>query len=477
VSRPARIVLNDAIVRLDGISPRMTVLDWLRGPMALRGTKEGCAEGDCGACTVLCERLDDRGGVMSVPFNACLAMIGQLAGQGIRTIEGLPAANGALHPVQRAMVESDATQCGFCTPGLVMSIAAYAAGGEGADGALVHDALAGNLCRCTGYRPIFEAAMASAGLPPEERAIGTGATAGLLSEIAGSDIADASFLVPASLAELLALRKAHPEAVLLAGGTDLGLLASRDRQPPAKLIHLARVAELNRLHENGGYIEIGAAVPYERALALVARHWPSFGQLLRRLGSRQIRNLGSFGGNLGTASPIGDTLPVLLAIEAEIVLAGIEGSRSLPVDRLITGYRQTALKPDEVIVAVRLPRPQPDEILMCAKVSKRRDQDISAVCAGFRLRLADNVVGNARLAFGGMAAIPARAAAAERLLIGLRFGLDPIEPAIAALGSDFTPLDDVRGTAAYRIAVAQGLLRRLWLQGGGSRMPLEVDEL
>ena len=341
-----RIVLNDQPVEIDGVSPMTTLLDWLREHRGLKGTKEGCAEGDCGACTVVLERSDGH----REPINACIALLGQIDGQAVRTVEGLRAPDGGPHPVQRAMAEADATQCGFCTPGFVMSAYAFAAGGETAELDTIHDALAGNLCRCTGYRPIVQAMASVSGLAIEPAA--------RLPERTGS-AAFGSFYAPRSLSELLGLRSAHPEALLLAGATDLGLLASRSRKPPSVLIHVAQVPELAEVRDDKDELSIGAAVSYVHAEPALVASYPALKRYLSRLGSRHIRTMGTIGGNLGTASPIGDMPPVLLALETRLRLTSRRGSRELPLEEFFLDYRKTALAPDEVIESLTMPRLRP----------------------------------------------------------------------------------------------------------------------
>jgi xanthine dehydrogenase small subunit len=455
-----RFRVNDEPVELSDISPMTTLLDWLREHRGLRGTKEGCAEGDCGACTVVLERADGR----HQPINACIALIGQIDGQSLRTVEGLRGPDGGPHTVQRAIAEADATQCGFCTPGFVMAAYAFASGGEAADPDTVHDALAGNLCRCTGYRPIVEAMKRVASLaaepavmaPPRDR----------------SATFDDSFFAPRTLDDLLRRREEHPEALLLAGGTDLGLSASRDRKPPRALIHVAHVPELTAIEEGKGEIAIGAAVPYARAMPVLVAAFPALRTYLARLGSRQIRALGTIGGNLGTASPIGDMPPVLLALATRLTLASTRGVRELSLDDFFLGYRKTALASDEVIQSLALRRLRPSEHFFCDKVSKRRDQDISTVAGAYRLRIREGRIENARLAFGGMAATPRRALHAEEALSKNGF-----TAAAAALPLDFQPIDDWRGTAAYRLQVAENLLRRLEMRLAEPDRPVEVEAL
>lgn len=455
-----RFTLNDEPVEVPDLSPMTTVLDWLRQHRGLKGTKEGCAEGDCGACTVVLERGDGRHEVM----NSCIAMLGQLDGQAIRTVEGLRGKDGAPHLVQRAMAEADATQCGFCTPGFVMTAYAYAAGGEPADLETVHDALAGNLCRCTGYRPIVEAMMRIAGAGVERASPPPARTT--------SAIFGGVFFAPRSLDELTSLRAKHPEALLLAGGTDLGLLAGRSRTPPKTVIHVAHVPELNVIEAGEEEITFGAAVTYARAMPILTDAFPALRPYLARLGSRQIRTLGTIGGNIGNASPIGDMPPALLALETRLKLVSVRGTREVPLEEFFTGYRETALAPDEAIQSLTMPRLWEGETFHCDKVSKRRDQDISTVAGAYRLRIKQGRIEDVRLAFGGMAATPRRASQAEAALLK-----DGFDAARAALAKDFQPLDDWRGTAAYRLQVATNLLRRLELRVADPARPVEVEAL
>jgi xanthine dehydrogenase small subunit len=455
-----RFTLNDAPVELSGISPMTTLLDWLRDQRGLRGTKEGCAEGDCGACTVVLEHCGGRRDAM----NACITLLGQVDGRAVRTVEGLRGPDGGPHAVQSAMADSDATQCGFCTPGFVMSAYAFAAGAEKADLDTVHDALAGNLCRCTGYRPIVEAMTRVAGLPVEPVSAPP--------VRAGSAVFDGVFFAPRSLAELLALREKHPAALLLAGATDLGLLASRSRTPPAAVIHVARVSELTAIAQDEERVAIGAAATYAEAMPTLIAAYPALKSYLARLGSRQIRSLGTIGGNIGTASPIGDMPPVLLALEASLRLASIRGVRELPLEDFFLGYRKTALAPDEVIQSISMPRLRPGEVFFCDKVSKRRDQDISTVAAGYRLRIENGRIEDVRIGFGGMAATPKRARRVETALLN-----DGFAAAAAAVPQDFQPIDDWRGSAAYRLQVAANLLRRLELRIAEPGRAVEVEAL
>ncbi len=439
-----RITLNGT-GRSVGAPPSTTLLDFLRETAYLTGTKEGCAEGDCGACTVV---VDGRA------VNACITLMGQVHGRSVTTVEGLLGPGREAHPVQHALAETDGTQCGFCTPGFIMSLYALQMDGGAKTADEVHEALAGNLCRCTGYRPIVETALA---LPAAAAETFVPPPGGSFS--AGGQRYEA----PDSLKALLDLRAKHPEAVLIAGATDLGLGPSRSRAPIPFAIDVTRVAELRVLENGADALTLGAALPYSEAMPALASLHPSIRPYFTRLGSRQIRNAGTIGGNLGTASPIGDTPPLLLALDAELTLASIRGRRKVAIADFFLGYRKTALAADEVILSIRLPKLQPGELFRIDKLSKRYDQDISTVAAAFRLGIADGKVSTARLAFGGVAATPVRARMAEGALTGKPFDAAAVETAVAAINAELKPISDMRATARYRGTVAGNLLRRFLL--------------
>jgi xanthine dehydrogenase small subunit len=443
--------LNGQLVRLPADIPATTtMLDWLRGPAGLCGTKEGCAEGDCGACTVALEQPD--GGRAAV--NACLLTLGQAHGRSVRTVEGLRDASGAAHEVQETLASCGGTQCGFCTPGIVMSVWAHQT--EGGD---VHEALAGNLCRCTGYRPILDA---MAKLPAETRQ-----PADAPAPLATQFVSPVQvFHRPVSLPKLLKLRSEHPEAMLLAGGTDLGLRFSEHREVPKTVICTLDVAELGVIEVLPEGMQIGASVPYRALLSLCETEagYAPFARLLARLGSRQIRSMGTLGGNLGTASPIGDALPPLLAMGASVRLAGPEGEREMLVEDFLLGYRKTALEPGEVIRDLWLPRPSPDSFFACDKLSRRHDQDITAAGLAAMIAVKGGEIVSACIAHGGLGPKVARAVAAEAALEGAPFAQASFDTAAEALDSDIAPMDDLRASALYRRRAAANLLRRMWFR-------------
>ncbi len=465
-----RFVLDGAVRTLAGVDPNTTVLDYLREGERRTGTKEGCAEGDCGACTVALGELSGRG-VRYRAVNACLMLVPVLNGKALVTIESLRAAEGGPHPVQRAMVAAHASQCGFCTPGIVMSLFAFGKSRAAPTRAALDDALAGNLCRCTGYRSILEAA-ASMGHAPDTFDAGGKKTAHLLRSLrrtAASSYASHGkrFLAPATLDDLARLVRRHPDACILAGGTDVGLWVTKEHRDLETVIYTGGVRELATLRRARGRLEVGAAVTYTDMMTALAREYPAFGELIRRLGSAQIRNLGTMAGNLATASPIGDTLPALIALDATVVLRKGGAVREVPLDGFFLGYRRTALRRGEFIERLHVPRATAARHFAAYKVSKRFDQDISTVCAAFSLRLDGDRVRDVRIAYGGMAAMPKRAAACERALLGRAWNAAAIEDAAQALGADFRPISDMRGSGAYRMLVARNLVRKFWMESTG----------
>ena len=462
------------------IRPDTTVLEWLRGEARLKGTKESCAEGDCGACSVLIgtdrdaiaqadtatgEPQSDHvdGAFRYRAVNSCILTMGQLDGKALVTVEGLKTTQ--LHPVQAAMAENGSSQCGFCTPGIVMSLSGLASDcertGELADDQLIHDTLAGNLCRCTGYRPIVEAArkvVAQGGAvvaAPESDALKN------ICPQSGFSYGGSTYHQPSSLIELLKLRAQYPQSLLLAGGTDLGVALADYHSDWDEVISTAHVRELREIREDATSFRFGAAVTWAEVLATIGNYYPSLTVLLRRFGSVQIRNQGTIGGNIGTASPIGDGAPALIGLGALIELAGMEGSRTLPLEDFFLDYRKTELRAGEVIASVTLPKLTPDQDYRVYKISKRYDQDISTVCGAFRVTRESGIVTDARIAFGGMAAIPKRVKSAEQALMGKALNEVAVAACAQAIAAELAPLSDWRGSAEYRLMVAQNLVERL----------------
>ncbi len=439
-------LLNGEPVTVSGLSPTTTLLQWLRATGRV-GTKEGCAEGDCGACTVA---ILTEQGWRSV--NSCLIPLPTVADRELVTVEGLHAPEEPLHPAQSAMVEALGSQCGYCTPGFVMSLftAAYRTDLD-ADWKKT-DQICGNLCRCTGYRPIREALDKVAGRLPQDEWSERDAPA---LEPFSTEHGSQSFYRPGTLSELYEVLRAEPAARMVAGATDLGLDITKKGVAFECLVSLEALPLSGIERIDGGW-SIGATTPLSTLES--ANPIPAATRMLRYFGARQIKNRATVGGNLCNASPIGDLAPVLMALEASVVLASELGERRLLLEDFFLDYRQTALLPGEVMVAVEVPDPAPATRVWAHKVCKRRELDISAVCVGFAVSIEDGEVIDARLAYGGMAATTRRAEAAEEQLLGRPWDIEAVEAAIAAL--DFTPISDHRSSAWYRATVAANLLRR-----------------
>jgi len=449
--------VGGAVTEFRDIDPTTTVLNLLRYDLRRTGTKEGCAEGDCGACTVALGELDGER-VKWRAVNACILFAPMLDGKALKTVESL----GGDHPVQTALVEHHGSQCGFCTPGFVMSL--WARGREDSPPP-VADSIAGNLCRCTGYGPIIAAAE-TAGTRAEADPV---AALKALSrdEPLGLNHDGRRWFSPKALSDLATLVEAHPDAVVLAGATDVGLWVTKQHRNLPVIISINDVAALRTLSETPAGVRIGAGVRYSDALAALAGLNPTLGELVRRLGSVQVRNSGTIGGNLPNGSPIGDMPPALIALGATLVLRKGALTRALPLEDYFLAYGKQDRRPGEFVEAVIAPRPDPATLYRVFKLSKRFDQDISAVCGGFALSIKDGVVENARIAFGGMAATPKRAAACEAALTGQAWTEATVEAAAAALAGDFQPIDDMRASAAYRLTAAQNLLRKLFADSRG----------
>ena len=470
-------------VALRQFSPRATVLDWLREEMGAKGTKEGCAEGDCGACTVVLARLRD-GRIAYEPFNACILLLGQVDGAELITIEDL-VANGELHPLQQAMVDAHASQCGFCTPGIVMSLFAGYHSGQPMTYAGLCDQLAGNLCRCTGYRPIIAAAMETCNGAPadrfaatsQERAAALAALTDHRDVFVGGEAA--FFAAPASLESLAALYARFPDATLVGGATDVGLWITKQLRDLKRVIWLGRVAALDAVGESGdGALSLGATLALEDAAPLLGAIHPDLSELMRRFGSKQVRASGTVGGNIANGSPIGDLAPALMALGGRVVLRKGDKTRALPLEDFFIAYGKQDREPGEFVLAVEAPPLAVLQRYRAFKVSKRFDEDISAVMLAVRVDLDGRRILGARIACGGMAATPRRAEQAEQALAGANLDQPASwRAARAALSKDFTPLTDMRATAAYRMTVAANLLEKALTEISGAGAPTRIGML
>jgi xanthine dehydrogenase small subunit len=459
-----QFVLNDRPIEERSLAPTTTLLRYLRDSAGLSGTKEGCAEGDCGACTVAVLEEDAGGRATWRAINSCLVLLPMVQGKRVVTVEGL-AQDGGLHPAQEVLARALGSQCGYCTPGIVMSLfeASYR---TDLDAPWKLDAqLCGNLCRCTGYRPIRDAARHVAGSCPQGRFLGALASPPRAQMGLSYQTPSQRFFTPASLEELWQVLEAHPQARLVNGGTDLSLEVTKRFAEPPLLVSLEALAPLKVLRAGGEGLVVGAGVRLTDLEDFAARVSPPLERMLRYFGARQIKNRATVGGNLCTASPIGDLPPVLLALDARAVLLSRQGERTVALEDFFTGYRKTALREGEVLARVEVP-PLPSRArALSYKVSKRRELDISTVAAAFCVELdGEGRVARARLAYGGMAATPARARATEAALVGQPWTQEALEAVVPLLAEDFRPLSDHRGSADYRLAVAQNLLRGFLLE-------------
>jgi xanthine dehydrogenase small subunit len=471
-----RFLLNDRLVELADVSPVQTLLDFLRIDRNLRGTKEGCAEGDCGACTVLVGRLLD-GTLKYESVNACIRFVASLDGCHVVTVEALAQPNGPLHPVQQAMVDTHASQCGFCTPGFVMSL--YGLWMENPKPSVqeIEKALQGNLCRCTGYAAIIRAAQAISSigevgkdpLVAEREGIARQLATlrdGRRVEIGGED---ERVVLPASLDDLAAMLEANPQATIVAGSTDVGLWVTKFMRDIAPVVHLSHLEELRRISVDESGITLAAGVSYTEAYPVIVRHFPQLSELWDRIGGEQVRNMGTVGGNIANGSPIGDTPPALIALGASVTLRKGASRRTLPLETFFIEYGKQDRQPGEFVESIRVPFLGEQDRFAVYKISKRLDEDISAVCGAFRVTIDEGRVADVAIAFGGMAGTPKRASHVEAALKGAVWGEAAINAGVAAFEQDFTPLTDWRASAGYRMLVAKNLLRRFYLETQASR--------
>ncbi len=479
-----RFIRRGALVSLPNVPPDRTLLELLREDLACTGTKEGCGEGDCGACTVVvAEPEASRSGtaLRYRAINSCIRLAHSIDGMALWTTEDLAAADGTLHPAQEAMVQCHGSQCGFCTPGFVMSLFGmyqnHVCKGQTVSRTLAQEELSGNLCRCTGYRPILDAAQQMQDLPPvlvdEQRILSQleSVRAELVEAVAspstGSGRTAKGYMLPHTLAELLDARAAHPDAQLVAGCTDVGLWVTKQHRQFDSVLDVTKVRELRRIEDYAHHIAIGAAVPLADAFAALVKERPQLHSFAMRFAGLPVRNSGTLGGNVANGSPIGDSMPLLIALNANVVLMSVRGHREMPLEKLYTGYRQNVMAPDEVMAWIKVPKPTPGEASRVYKISKRYDDDISAVCLAINLYVEGGKVIAASIGAGGVAATPVRALQTEAALTGQPWNLHTVQNAMATLRAEFSPISDMRASAAYRSEVVGNLLQRYWLESQG----------
>ncbi|MBZ9873305.1 xanthine dehydrogenase small subunit [Mesorhizobium sp. BR1-1-9] len=478
-----RFILNGREVVLSSVAPDATLLDWLRLDRSLRGTKEGCAEGDCGACTVLVGRLS-AGELVYESVNACIRFLGSLDGTHVVTVEHLHGAPGQLHPVQQAMVDFHGSQCGFCTPGFVMSLYGLWMKSPDPSDAAIEKALQGNLCRCTGYEAIMRAARAISSygkaqkdpLALERRSIMARLEAmrdGARIEIGAGK---ARLVVPADVDDFATVLDKEPGATIVAGSTDVGLWVTKHMRDISPAIFIGNLDGLCAIAEDKGVISIGAGVTYSDAFGMLSKRIPALGPLFDRIGGEQVRNMGTIGGNIANGSPIGDAPPPFIALGARLTLRRGSKRRTIPLEDFFIAYGKQDRQAGEFVEAVHVPVPANETKFAIYKITKRRDEDITAALGAFFLALAkDGTVADIRIAYGGMAATPKRAAAVEKALLGKPWTEETVEAAMTEYAADFTPLTDMRASAEYRTLVAKNLLLRFFVETTGTRAPFQVS--
>ena len=462
-----KFVLNNEICELNNPDPNQTILNFIRTKLKKTGTKEGCAEGGCGACTVVLGELK-KNEIIYKAINACIAFIPTLQGKQLLVVEDLVTEKGDLHPVQEAMVKYHASQCGFCTPGFVMSLFSMYKNHNSYNNELIKDSIAGNLCRCTGYRPIIDAAKSLNKIDKSDQFTKNKKNIiKLLKKINLKNISienkGKKYFSPRTIKELKKVIKKNSNSHFLSGGTDLSLIVTKEKKDINNIINLQAIDELDFIKEKNNNIEVGAATPLIKFEKFILKYYPDFNSVLKRYGSVQIRNVCTIGGNIATASPIGDTLPILLSLNSEIVIETTKNKKILPLKNFFLSYRKTKLKKGEFIYSIKIPIYK-NNVFKAYKISKRFDDDISSLCASFNLEIVNKKIKKAIIAYGGMAEIPKRATNCENFLNNTNLSLDTFEKAKNFLEKDFAPIDDMRATKDYRIEVAKNLLIKFFLE-------------
>ncbi|MGK0273117.1 MAG: xanthine dehydrogenase small subunit [Cocleimonas sp.] len=481
-----QFLLNGEKVSVSNPNPTQSVLYYLRENKKLMGTKEGCAEGDCGACTVVIgELVDDNPELKTV--NACIQFLPTLNGKALFTVENLRQEDGSLHPVQQSMVDHNGSQCGFCTPGFIMSLwnvynqyqISSHHNDSKPDQAEIRSALTGNLCRCTGYRPILEAAQKMFDLPTVK--FDTETLRQNLAEIQRDDILayddkDNKFFAPNNIHQLTELKAQYPKATILAGGTDVGLWVNKQFRDLNPIIYIGEVAELKEITVNDNKLRIGAGASLSNAYKAISQYYPEMDEMWERFASRPIRNVGTLGGNIANGSPIGDSMPALISLGAEVILRNAKGSRTMLLEDLYLDYMKKDMLPGEVVEAIDLPLPIPERVFRCYKLSKRYDSDISAVFAAFSIVLKNDIVESFLITYGGMAATPKRATLSEQSVIGQQWNETTVKNAMQIMKQDYAPMSDGRASDANRMQSATNLLYRFYLETR-SENPLSNESL
>ncbi len=481
MTEPIRFYHRNAIREIKDAPVTRTVLQYLREDAHCTGTKEGCAEGDCGACTVVIGERDEAGAVKFKAVNACIQFVPTLDGKALFTVEDLRQPDGSLHPVQEAMVECHGSQCGFCTPGFIMSMwSLYEKHGHEQSCAnktvpsrdAISNALTGNLCRCTGYRPIVDAAVRMFEAPAPSAPVNVEALSKTLATLERKDTfhythAGQQFDAPRTVEALAKIKEAEPAARILAGSTDIGLWVTKQMRELGNIVYVGQIAELQKLETNDDWIEIGAGVSVESAYAEIAKQYPELTEMWQRFASLPIRNAGTLGGNIANGSPIGDSMPGLIALGARVIVRGGEIEREMPLEDLYLAYQKKDMAEHEFVVGLKVPTRtgvRKNLQFRTYKLSKRFDSDISAVCAAFSFIADGNVIREPRIAFGGMAATSKRATHAEAVLRDADWHEATAQAAMLALGNDYAPLSDMRATSNYRLEAAKNTLYRFWLE-------------